>query len=338
MCNKLFAVLLVLGLVSSAMAVDADNILVQYSMDQADSMAGFMMNSATGAASIGPIGMAGETFLATNQGYAAGAGMFGDAVILSLDGALDPGGYDPNGAPWTEAGNEAGNIVDIEPEVESMEPDIKQFEDKTISMWVMQTEARNPELHHPGNDGTEYFLGSYFTYTTYIAMKPHPDPNVGGDVLGFRAGASSSTAGAAGLSDWITTSINMNEWYHVAMVLKNVPGAIGYNMQASFYVNGSLLAQVGNLCRPTDAFRWGAPRPWNSVAIGAYQCSETISTGHLTGGMVDDFAILNVPACGAVIEDIYCMGLQGLDISNVPEPTTIALLGLGGLALLRRKR
>jgi hypothetical protein len=334
MCNKLFVVLLVLGLASGAMAATAtnDNIQVQYSMDLADSMAGFMMNSATGTASLGPIGMAEETFLASTSGYVAGK--FGEAVIMKLDGPLTA--YDPNVAAWLPPNEEAGNIIDIQPEVESMEPDMKPFEDKTISMWVMKTAEHDSGLNHPGNDGTEYFLGSYFTYCTYISLIPNEDPNVNVSQLAMRAGG--NHAGGPGRSEWIRADINMNEWYHVAMVLENVPGPIGDNMRVSCYVNGALIGAEGGLTRATDAFRWGAPRPWNLAAIGAYQCSEDMSTGHLQGGLVDDFAILNVPCYAATIADIYELGMAGMDVSNVPEPATIALLGLGGLALLRRKR
>ena len=337
MCNKLFVVLLVLGLVSNALAaVDgcANNLLVYYTMD--NSMAGFQFNSATGTDSIGPIGMAGETFLATNQGYAPG--ILGNALILSTDGALNPAGFDPNVAAWLTPNEEAGNILDIEPEVESMEPQVKELENKTFSMWIKKTAERDSDLYHPGNDGTEYFLGSYFTYSTYIALRPNADPNVTQSQLAFRAGTTESTAGPAGRSDWITADITTNEWYHVAMVLENTAGAIGYDMRASFYLNGSLLAAVDGLCRAGDAFKWGAPRPWNLAAIGAYQCDENMSTGHLTGGMVDDFGLFSVPLDADTIADIYANGMMGIDLGSIPEPTTIALLGLGGLALLRRKR
>ena len=339
MCNKLFAVLLVVGLVSSAMAVGPDNIQVCYSMNLVDSTSGgagggFMMNTAPGSSSIGPMGYAEETFLATSHGYVAG--ILGEAVILTTDGALNPAGFDPNEAAWLTPNEEAGNIIDIRPEVESLDPEIKPFENKTISMWVMKTAERNPDLYHPANDGTEYLLGSYFTYATYIALIPNEDANLP-SVLGFRAGAMSCTAGEAGRSDWVTKDIAMDEWYHVAMVLENTDGPIGYNMRGSFYVNGQLLASIDGLCRASDAFRWGAPRPWNLAAIGGYQCDEAMTTGHPTGALVDDFAILNVPVSSAVIEDIYYMGLHGMDITT-PEPATIALLGLGGLALLRRKR
>jgi hypothetical protein len=230
--------------------------------------------------SLGSIGNGEETFLAANNGYAPG--ILGEAVVLSLDGALNPAGFDPNEPFWIPPNEEAGNIIDITPEAESL---MDPFENKTISLWFKQTAQRDPALHHPDYpdyDGTEYLLGSYWTYSTYIAFRPgaeEGDP----DVLGFRAGATSSTAGAGGRSDWVTAEIEMNTWYHVAMVLKNTDGPIGYNMQASFYLNGELIGSIGGLCRSSDAFRYGGLRPWNLAAIGGYQCDEAMTIGRCAG-------------------------------------------------------
>jgi len=300
MCKKLFVLALVLGLVSNALGwpVWWYDCLIYYSMDQWDSVGGYQHNGG----SLGSIGDGEETFLAANNGYAPG--ILGDAVILTLDGALNPGGYDPNSAPWVPPNEEAGNIIDITPEAESLELDMKPFENKTISLWFMQTAQRDPALYHPGNDGTQYLLGSYFTYATYIAFRPgaeEGDP----DVLGFRAGASQSTTGPAGISDWVTAPIAMNVWNHAAMVLKNVEGEIGYNMQASFYLNGVLLASIDGLCRASDAYRWGGLRPWNLAAIGGYQWDEAMTTGHCTGALIDEFAIIDGALSAQQIQDIY---------------------------------
>jgi hypothetical protein len=47
-------------------------------------------------------------------------------------------------------------------------------------------------------------------------------------------------------------------------------------------------------------------------------------------GLLDEVAIWDVALSGDAIRDIYNDG--------VPEPATVALLGLGGLALIRRRK
>jgi hypothetical protein len=303
-CKKLFAAFLVLGLVSSAMAAGPD-LLIHYTMDAGDSRYGYQCNYGR---CLDSIGNGEETFLATNNGYAPG--MFGEAVVLSLDGALNPAGYNPNTAFWLPPNEEAGNIIDITPEAESL---MHPFENKTILLWFMQTAQRDASKHHPGNDGTEYLLGSYWTYSTYIAFRPgaeEGDP----DVLGFRAGATSSTAGGGGRTAWHTVDIAMDTWYHVAMVLENTDGPTGYNGRASFYVNGELIGSEGGLCRSSDAFRYGGLTPWRLAAIGGYQCDEAMTTGHCTGALVDDFGIIDVALGSNTINYIYQNGLMGMGL------------------------
>ena len=77
------------------------------------------------------------------------------------------------------------------------------------------------------------------------------------------------------------------------------------------------------------------------LTIGGYH--EISIAGYFTkipdGMLIDDFAIISGAMDDATVANIYAIGLQGVSVENaVPEPTTIALLGLGGLALLRRKR
>ena len=54
---------------------------------------------------------------------------------------------------------------------------------------------------------------------------------------------------------------------------------------------------------------------------------------------LDDWAVLDVALTDTEVLAIYEGGLAGNSIAAViPEPASIALVGLGGLALLRRRR
>ena len=171
MCKKLFVLALVLGLAGPALGYPSyfyDNLLIHYTMDEADSVGGYQLNNAVGPNSIGPIAWGEETFLADSNGYVPG--IVGDAVILANDGLLNGG--DPCEPFWVPVNTQVGNIIDITPEAESL---MQPFENKTISLWFMQTAQRDPALHHPASDGTDYgmdyLLGSYFTYATFIVLK-----------------------------------------------------------------------------------------------------------------------------------------------------------------------
>jgi hypothetical protein len=301
----LIACVVLLGLTGSAFGCTlADDLLIYYSMDAADSMVGFMMNSATGAASLGPIGMGVERFLAANQGYVPG--MLGESVILSNDGR-DPNWLGWCGSAWCETYAERGNIIDIPPEVES-HPYMNPFENKTISFWFQQTAQIEPSLHHPDFDSVEYLFASS-TYSTDIAFLPGDNPG-DPDVLGFRAGG----------SGWVrTVPVNMHEWHHVAMVLANIEGP-QQEALASFYLDGQLLHEEV-IARPNATWCWPCDS-WGLAAIGGYQWDETITTGHCTGALVDDFGIIDFPADDAVIAAIYAAGMQGVILPEVVCPPT----------------
>jgi hypothetical protein len=66
--------------------------------------------------------------------------------------------------------------------------------------------------------------------------------------------------------------------------------------------------------------------PVNGAAIGAFYADP----GSRWDGRMDDFGIWNTALSEAEIADIMTNG--------IPEPTTMALLSLGVLTLVRRKR
>lgn len=110
-------------------------------------------------------------------------------------------------------------------------------------------------------------------------------------------------------------------WHHVAGTY--VPGPDPAYVE--IYIDGVLSA---------SAIKWGkgeiVTNEWD-VAIGGNHKEVVGGTGYnYWFGLIDDARIYDELLDADAINKAYMEG--------VPEPATIALLGLGGLALLRRKR
>ena len=71
--------------------------------------------------------------------------------------------------------------------------------------------------------------------------------------------------------------------------------------------------------RLASGWRW----PAASSQIGA----AAIIANDLTDGEMD-----------AIVDDLYARYAEGSGVKLIPEPATMALLGIGGLMVLRRRR
>ncbi|MFI4911843.1 MAG: LamG-like jellyroll fold domain-containing protein [Sedimentisphaeraceae bacterium JB056] len=124
----------------------------------------------------------------------------------------------------------------------------------------------------------------------------------GNDTLGFNAGGGVVTG---------NSSINDGDWHHVAATFDTVTGSM------ALYVDGELDAQ--------DIVSGTIPNA-DRYAIAARATSSTAGASFYHG-YIDDVRIYN---------DVQSLS-QIQDFSGVPEPATMLLLGVGAIALRRRK-
>ena len=307
MCKKLFAVLLVLGLVSSAMAVSPDDLLIYYTMDAEDSVDGYQLNNAEGCARIGSAGDGNECFY-SSDGVDYGPGLIGDALYISNDGTgLDPA--DPNS--WEIMAPEMGDFIDIE---EAAEQALCPFENVTVSLWFKQTKALDINNHvglwQSQTRANAFVFGTHWSYYGMIKVTQDVDnPGVDPDYLSFKLGGNIGGSGyfdtgpGTGQFRNKEVPITVGEWYHVAYSLgEEEPNGM---VLASAYVNGALLhSEMVNSFTTKQPTLTEMP----GLQVGAYH--EISFPDYITqipdGMLIDEFAIIKGALSAAEIGYIYC--------------------------------
>lgn len=127
------------------------------------------------------------------------------------------------------------------------------------------------------------------------------------------------------------SNIPLNQWVHVAFVLDSSAG------QQRMYINGAL---DGPAAAYTDLDQ--TPAVGGAFGIGnkPNDAGDNVGAVGDWDGLIDEVGVfdeaLSVNQIAQIIADAQ-EGIQ-LDGSSVPEPASLALLGLGGLMLLRSRK
>lgn len=179
----------------------------------------------------------------------------------------------------------------------------------TMSVWV-RSEGSNEN-----NEGIFEHRGPGNSNLTGFNTPGTGAGNVNGDIQ-FRINSNGITSGG--------DLINTDEWTLLTGVWES-------GVRQELYVNGVLVA--------SDA----TPLGGSLVAAGDWRFGDDLCCGNrVFDGSIDDAGIWTRALSASEVQALFREGLQGINLANavadVPEPTTALALGLGGLALLRRRR
>ncbi len=296
----------------------ADDLIIYYTMDSADSVDGYQLNSAVGSASIGPAGNGKEYFL-SSDGIDYAPGLIGDALCIGNDGTgLDPD--DPNN--WETRAPEAGDFIDIEPEAETL---LAPFEDVTVSVWFKQIKKTNP-LNHVGlwswpiyAEPRTFVMGTHFMYQGQIRVSQNAEDPSLPDVLTVFVGVTERPWLECVLSggqhyETDPIPIDVCEWHHVAYSFSEADPAVG-TVKCYIYFDGIEIADP-IITAFTDIRAHGDTlTSLRGATVGAYHEIRGME-GHFfqipDGMLIDEFAIIKGVLSAEQINEIYT--------SIVPQP------------------
>lgn len=119
------------------------------------------------------------------------------------------------------------------------------------------------------------------------------------------------------------SGLNDGNWHMIAVVINAGDGINDVDV----YIDGTYTTRSGGgtLINTASAAASGG---FNQIVLGS-----DVNAGRNYGGLLDDVAIFDTALTETELDDIRTNG-----ITAVPEPSSTALLGLGGLALILRRR
>ena len=176
---------------------------------------------------------------------------------------------------------------------------------RTVSLWV-KTEVNQA--------GGTFFIGwggpGQFNRVRYdLGLQRDTDDQLRNE---FNNGASTSDTG---------TTITDNEWHHIAATYDG-------NRNVAFYLDGQLYG--------TDELAWDLNTAVNVdvvIGTGIREATEWHTASRWTDGLIDDVQIYSV-----ALDDDQVAWLHDNPGHAIPEPATLALLGLGAFAVARKRK
>ncbi len=176
--------------------------------------------------------------------------------------------------------------------------------DFTFSLWVKTTQVY-------GSNGAPAHDGAGLVWSDYPGGTPGPE----GDTIPMALTGSQLAGWTDGGLYHSTSNINTGVWVHL-VVAREADPADGFT---AVYIDGKreVLIDSGN-----DDMSY-----INQIVLGGNPLD-----GRYYSGLMDEFQVYNEALTAAQVAYLYANPGQ-----VVPEPTTVGLLALGGVALLRRR-
>ncbi|MFK7909974.1 MAG: LamG domain-containing protein [Akkermansiaceae bacterium] len=189
------------------------------------------------------------------------------------------------------------------------------------------TGAASQALNFAGGSVTVSLWITDPTSTGFGGIAGFESRGSGSDIYGFKHGGDTLNWTAVGTSPLTApdtlanySAATSDGWIHIVGTYDGVTGA------STMYVNGTQVA--------TETEAAGIPdkTPPSIFVIGRY---SNDTTEQFTGA-IDDLQVYDEALSATDVSSLFAN--PGLDLASIPEPSSTALLGLGGLALIFRRR